>query len=162
MKPFVSIAFTLAAAQVPAQSPAKPSETTELTVPSTTYPKGRHAWVYTPLGYPASCESECNLIIAFDGALYLGAMPLPPILDSLVRAKRIRPTVAVLVDNGGPPERISDLANSRQFAAFVANELLPWAREHYAITHMPEGTILAGSSAGGLAAAYIAMKYPAL
>jgi enterochelin esterase family protein len=128
----------------------------------TILPSGRHAWIYTPEAYPASCGDGCNLIIVFDGALYLGAMPLPAILDSLISARLTRPSVAVLFDNGGPPGRISDLANSHQFAAYVADELLPWVREHYVVTHAPERTILAGSSAGGLGAAYIAMTYPAL
>ena len=58
-----------------------------------------------------------HVIVAFDGAMYLGAMPLPEILDSLIAAKRTPPTVAVLFDNGAPPGRISDLANSQRFAA---------------------------------------------
>src|SRR5439155_25694335 len=45
---------------------------------------------------------------------------------------------------------------------FVADELLPWTREHYPVTHSADRTILAGSSAGGLGAAYIALEYPAL
>jgi len=136
--------------------------TSEFTIPSKTYPKGRHVWVYTPPGYPASCQRECNLIVAFDGAFYLGAMPLPEILDSLISANRTRPTVAVMVDNGAPPGRIADLANSHQFAGFVADEMVPWIREHYTVTRSPERTIITGSSAGGLGAAYIAMKYPGL
>jgi enterochelin esterase-like enzyme len=143
-------------------SPGDTGHTAELTIPSKTYPSGRHAWVYTPPGYPTSCKNACNVIIAFDGALYLGAMPLPEILDSLIAAKRTPPAVAVLLDNGEPPERISDLANSQRFAAFVADELLPWIREHYAVSHAAERTILVGSSAGGLGAAYIAFKYPEL
>src|SRR5689334_22977226 len=145
-----------------AQTTRAPGVTTELTIPSRTYPGGRHAWVYTPAGYPAVCQGACNLIVAFDGALYLGAMPLPEILDSLIRARRTPPTVALLFDNGGPPGRITDLANSRQFAAFVAEEIMPWVRQHYAVTHAPERTIVTGSSAGGLGAAYVAMSYPAL
>jgi enterochelin esterase-like enzyme len=137
-------------------------ETTELTIPSTSYPKGRHAWVYTPPGYPKSCQGECNLIVVFDGALYLGAMPLAEVLDSLIGMRRTHPAVAVMIDNGGPPDRITDLANSHRFAAFVADEMLPWVRERYTVTRAPARTIVAGSSAGGLGAAYLAMKYPAL
>jgi enterochelin esterase family protein len=145
-----------------AASPSKAGQTVELTIPSKTYPKGRHAWVYTPPDYPASCQGACNLIVAFDGALYLGAMPLPEILDSLIAAKRTPPAVAVLIDNGGPPDRIADLANSHRFAASIADEMLPWVREHYAVTRAPERAVLAGSSAGGLGAAYVAMTYPSL
>src|SRR5207245_10800899 len=112
-------------------APSSKGVTTELTIPSGTYPQGRHAWVYTPAGYPASCHGDCNLIVAFDGAMYLGAMPLPEILDSLIAANRTSPAVAVLIDNGGPPGRITDLANSRLFATFVADEMLPWVRAHY-------------------------------
>lgn len=146
-----------------AQTPTRSTgNTTELTIPSRTYPQGRHAWVYTPAGYPTACDGGCNLIVAFDGAMYLGAMPLPEILDSLIAAKRTPPTVALLFDNGAPPGRISELANSRQFAAFVADEMMPWVRQHYAVTHAADRTIITGSSAGGLGAAYVAMKYPAL
>ncbi len=166
MNRLIRITLVLAIAQpclAVAQAPAGDSgQTAELTIPSKTYPSGRHAWVYTPPGYPTSCNNACNLIIAFDGALYLGAMPLPEILDSLIAAKRTPPAVAVLFDNGEPPGRISDLANSQRFAAFVAHELLPWIREHYAVSHAAHRTILAGSSAGGLGAAYIAFKYPEL
>jgi enterochelin esterase-like enzyme len=47
-------------------------------------------------------------------------------LDSLIAAKRIKATGALLFDNTGPPGRIADLANSRRVAAFMADELLPW------------------------------------
>jgi enterochelin esterase-like enzyme len=143
--------------------PAPPKgETTEITIPSKTYPGGRHAWVYTPAAYPASCRAGCNLILMFDGTMYLGAMPLPEFLDSLILAKRTDPTVAILFDNGAPPGRLEDLANSQRFAAFVANELIPWVRSHYTVTHTADHTIIGGSSAGGLGAAYIALKYPTI
>jgi hypothetical protein len=51
--------------------------TAEVTIPARGNSAGRHGWIYTPVGYPASCASGCNLIVAFDGAMYLGAMPLP-------------------------------------------------------------------------------------
>ena len=162
MKQLIRLAVAFALAQpafaLSQSSVGKAGTTSELTIPSKTNPTGRHAWVYTPDGYPASCNGECNLIIAFDGSFYLGAMPLPEILDSLIAAKRTPPTVALLFDNGAPPGRIADLANSHQFAAFVAEELLPWTREHYVVTHAPERTILAGTSAGALGAAYVAFN----
>jgi enterochelin esterase family protein len=165
MRRLVPLTAALALAQpAVARSQASPAngETTEVTIPSTTYAGGRHAWVYTPAGYPASCGGGCNLVIAFDGDMYLGAMRLPAILDSLVAARRTSPTVAVLFDNGAPPGRIADLANSRRFATFVAEELLPWVRDHYVVTRAADRTMLAGSSAGGLGAAYVALAHPEL
>src|SRR4051812_44578031 len=110
MKTRFRIAFVVAIVQpvvaFAQSSRGSSSAIAEVTIPSTTYAGGRHAWVYTPADYPASCQNSCNLIIAFDGALYLGAIPLPSILDSLIAAKRTPPTVAVLFDNGAPPGRI--------------------------------------------------------
>jgi len=78
-----------------AQSPTPPrGETAMITIPSKIYPAGRRAWAYTPTGYPDSCHAACNLIVAFDGGMYLGAMPLPQILDSLIAANRAAPSVA--------------------------------------------------------------------
>jgi len=101
-------------------------------------------------------------MIVFDGSMYLGEIPLPAILDSLIAARRAPPTVAILFDNGAPPGRLEDLANSKRFASFVATELIPWVRQHYAVTHSADHTIIAGSSAGGLGAAYIALAHPDL
>jgi enterochelin esterase family protein len=134
-------------------------KTTEIHFPAKTYPSGRHGWVYTPAGYPRSCNSACNLIVVFDGAQYLDEMPLPGILDSLTAAKKVAPTVAILFDNGSGAPRLDDLANSKKFASFVATELINWARQHYAVTHSADRTIIAGSSAGGLEAAYIALYH---
>lgn len=163
---FPLVVSALIASQ-PALTRAQVSEsakgkTVEVSIPSKTYPSDRRAWVYTPSGYPASCRSSCNLMIVFDGSMYLGEMPLPEILDSLIASRRTPATVAILFDNGAPPGRLADLANSARFAAFVADELLPWVRDHYAVTHSGDRTIIAGASAGGLAAAYIALKYPAM
>src|SRR2546423_7655781 len=129
--------------------PLGKGETKEITIPSTTYQNGRHAWAYTPPGYPDSCGSGCDFILVFDGAMYLGAIPLPDILDSLTAAKRTPPIVAILFDNGAPPGRLEDLANSQRFAAFIANELMPWVRQNYVVTHSPDHTIITGTSAGG-------------
>src|SRR5262249_36594892 len=43
---------------------------------------------------------------------------------------------------------------------FLAHELLPWARERYAITSDPARIVVAGSSYGGLAAAYAGFRHP--
>jgi enterochelin esterase family protein len=101
-------------------------------------------------------------MVVFDGSMYLADIPLPAILDSLIASKRTLPTVAILFDNGAPPGRLADLANSKRFASFVATELIPWVRHHYAVTHAADHTIIAGSSAGGLGATYIALVHPEL
>jgi enterochelin esterase-like enzyme len=132
------------------------------TVPTKQYSRPRLAWVYTPPNYPESCGAGCPLVVAFDGAVYIGAIALPTILDSLTAARKIAPTVALLIDNGASSDRLADLANHKSFATFVGDEVIPWVREKWRVTNDPARTIITGSSAGGLASAYLAFERPDL
>ena len=132
----------------------------EFSITSRQYGRERRVWVYLPHDYSSVCERECPLLVTFDGGVYLGAIPLPAILDSLTAAGRMPPTIALLIDDGSSTERLADLANQPRFGAFVTEELLPWLRAKWHVTKHPARTIVTGSSAGGLAAAYLAFRYP--
>jgi len=121
----------------------------------------RKFWVYTPPGYDAK-GGPYHLVVAFDGADYISTMPLPKILDSLTTAHRIPPTVAVMIDDSSGAVRLRDLANQPDFVKFLGTELMPWVRQQYSVTRDPHRTIITGSSAGGLAAAYAALIHPEL
>jgi enterochelin esterase-like enzyme len=136
------------------------SSVAEFSVQSKAYNRTRRVWVYTPPNYTAACAVACPLVVAFDGLDYQTDIPLPKILDSLTAAKRISPTIALLIDDGGGAERLADLANQPRFVTFVADELIPWLRARWRVTHDPAHTIITGSSAGGLAAAYLALERP--
>lgn len=125
-------------------------------------PTPRKVWVYTPAGYDARRASGYDLIVAFDGGAYREIIPLPTILDNLAAAGKAPAMVAVMVENGSGPARLGDLANRAPFARFMAEEVMPWVREHYNVTHDPQHTIVTGSSAGGLGAAYVALQHPEL
>ena len=137
---------------------AQHSSVAEHTVASRLLQRDRRIWVYTPANYPSVCTPDCDFLLAFDGADYQRDIPLPAMLDSLIAAKKVRPTVAVLVDNGESAARLSDLANRKQFVSFVGDELVPWTRQHFKVSHDPHRAIITGSSAGGLAALYIALE----
>lgn len=137
---------------------AQHSGIAEHTVASRVLQRDRRIWVYTPANYPGVCTPDCDLLLAFDGADYQRDIPLPAILDSLIAAKKVRPTVAVLVDNGESAARLNDLANRKQFVSFVGDELVPWTRQHFKVSRDPHRAIITGSSAGGLAALYIALE----
>jgi enterochelin esterase family protein len=92
--------------------------------------------------------------------VYTGAIPLPQILDSLTLARAVTPSVAVMIDNASGADRIADLGNRAAFASFLADELVPWVAARYRVTRSPMRTIVTGSSAGGLAAAYVAFRRP--
>jgi enterochelin esterase family protein len=121
----------------------------------------REISVYLPASYVSDGESF-NLLVVFDGESYGrdGAVPAPTILDNLIYKLKIPPTVAVLVNSQKTRDR--DLLCSEAFAMFVAKELVPWIREKYHATNDPTRNVVAGSSYGGLAAAWTALRHAAV
>jgi enterochelin esterase-like enzyme len=129
----------------------------------------RDVWVYTPstpstpsgFGRGATAESESYpLLVHFDGKQYVDSMAAPTTLDNLIAAGEVPPLVAVFVDN---VRRSQELGGSPPFVDFLTEELLPWVREHSgatAVTADPARTVIAGSSMGGLAATFAAVRRP--
>jgi enterochelin esterase-like enzyme len=115
--------------------------------------------IYLPAGYKANA-APYDLIVIFDESAYLSKIPTPIILDNLVAAKKIPAAVAVLIANPSQATRNEELSPNPKFADFLAKELIPWIRTHYNITNDPGKTVVAGSSLGGLAAAYAGYKHP--
>lgn len=115
--------------------------------------------IYTPPDYDPK-NGSYGLLVLFDGQDFRGPMPIPTILDNLIAAKKIRPLVAILVDNLNEASRDRDLECYPPFADFLAKELVPWARQRYRFSAEPERTIVGGVSLGGLNAAFCAHRYP--
>lgn len=116
----------------------------------------RDLHVYLPPGYSKE-GVPCNLLLAFDGMTYIDTVPTPVTLDNLLAENRIAPTVAVMIGNAF---RQTELTWNREFADFLAFELVPWLRQSYKVTEDPRRVILAGSSLGGLASASAAFHHP--
>jgi enterochelin esterase family protein len=143
-------------------------EVTAQTIQSVHLGGQRPLWVYTPPGYrpdagsAAGSEGESYpLLVLFDGWAYINLIPTPTILDNLLAEERIPPMVAVLVGNG-KGNRVRDLGLFPPHVAFLAEELLPWARERFRVATAPARTTVGGSSLGGVAAAYAALQRPDL
>jgi enterochelin esterase-like enzyme len=119
----------------------------------------RNVWVYTPPGYRAD-GAPYRLLLLFDGRAYLESVPTPTILDNLITAEAIPPLVAILPGNIDPPTRNRELLCNPAFVEFLTQELLPWARQGYHLTADQARTIVAGSSHGGLAAAFAGLLRP--
>jgi hypothetical protein len=88
---------------------------------STSLGNERTVWISTPPGYQSDGEPY-PLLLLFDGDVYTTHVPAPMILDNLVAAGRIPPTVAVLLDS---PDRATELSCDDRLVAFLADELLP-------------------------------------
>ncbi len=118
----------------------------------------RSVWVFAPEGFDPK-SARYRLLIVFDGIVYRDAIPVPRIVQKLVDAGRIPLTVVVLVGNA-PGARVKELEQNPSFARFLTRELLPWLRQRYGLRATGARTIVAGSSLGGVAAAYAALHYP--
>jgi len=115
----------------------------------------RPIWIYTPHGYAAG-KKPYGLLVLTDGGLYVNAARVATTLDNLIAAGLIPPLVAVMVEN---PARFRELSCNSEYADFLAQEIVPWARANYHATDRPEQTIIGGTSLGGLQAACVGLKH---
>ena len=113
--------------------------------------------VYTPPGYQSNGQPYA-LLISFDGEDLADDQNPINTLNNLIAASKIPPTVAVFVENVSR-RRLVDLVTNPEFADFMAKELMPWVQSHYNVTKDPKQTVITGYSAGGLAAAYVALRH---
>lgn len=118
----------------------------------------RRIWVYLPPNHEHTGAPHC-LLLLLDGLDYLQAMPTPTILDNLIAAHRIPPTVAVFIGNA-PGKRGRELGCYTPFNEFLAQELTPWVRERYHVASDPAQIIVGGKSLGGVAAAFAGLQHP--
>ncbi len=119
----------------------------------------RRVWVYTPPGYTPD-GAPYDLLLLFDGGSYTQIVPTPTILDNLLAAGLLPPLIAVLPGNPDQPTRSRELPCHPPFVDFLTQGLLPWARGRWHFTDDPARTVVAGSSYGGLAAAFAALRRP--
>jgi enterochelin esterase family protein len=122
--------------------------------------------VYTPpgsdqIGDPRAQGASAGypLVVLFDGDQYSSddMIPGPTIVDNLIAAKKIPPVVVAFVDQ---IDRAKDLNCSKEFAAFVATELVPRVRSEQHASTEARRTTVGGSSLGGVMAAYCALEHP--
>jgi enterochelin esterase family protein len=120
----------------------------------------RRIFTYTPAGYDPA--QTYPLVVCFDGRAYVhdAHVPLPTVLDNLIADKRIPPVVAALPDSLDAETRSRELKLHDPFVEFVTDELLPWAHERLSFADDPAKTVAAGSSLGGLAAAFCGLRRP--
>lgn len=131
------------------------------TIPSEILGNERSGWVYTPPGFDRAA-GPYDLLLLLDGWAYATCVPTAAILDNLIGAGLLPPTVALLIGNPNAEARQRELGCHDPFVAFVADELVPWVRRDYAAAAEPERCVVGGSSRGGLAAAFVGLRRPDL
>ncbi len=128
-------------------------------VPSEILDQDYRTWVYTPSDYGPDSGSH-GFLLVLDGWFYVNLIPLPTMLDNLRADGRLPPLVAIMVGDIFGPTRQRDLACYPPFAAFLNDELLPWARHNYRLTADPMRSTIVGVSLGGLMAMFLALNHP--
>lgn len=123
---------------------------------STALNETRGLRLYMPVHFDP--KSDHAFAVFLDGEDCERLMSIPTVLDNLVAAGEIPPTVALMVDSQKTRER--DLVFSEAFVRFLTDEAVPWAAEQCQLRVSPERTLIGGVSLGGLTAAYAAQQRP--
>ncbi len=130
-------------------------------LPSAILENERDIWVYTPPDYTTTDERS-RVLILFDGWEYLHHVTTPTILDNMIAAGQLPPLAVLFVGNINGRTRFRELFCHTSFVEFLAQELMPWAKREYNLRPDPQQTTVAGSSAGGMTAAFAALRRPDL
>ncbi|UVL18284.1 DUF3327 domain-containing protein [Pseudomonas sp. B21-044] len=120
----------------------------------------RDIYLYRPAGWRRG-KADQALLVLFDAHAYTRQVPTPTILDNLIADGLIPPTAALIIANPSSESRERELPPNPMFARFMAEELMPWARRQ-GLAALASRTVVAGSSYGGLASAYLGLRHPEL
>jgi enterochelin esterase-like enzyme len=121
--------------------------------------RGRNLWVYTPPKYEGS-GMVYPLIIMHDGQWAIGPLQLPAIADALIKHRRMLPAVIAMIQSGTAEERNREYISSDKHYNFLVSELMPFVQTHYRIDS--NRVAVGGVAVGAVAAAYAALKNPAV
>lgn len=102
-----------------------------------------------------------NVIWSFEWGGASTWAPLQPVVDGLVRTGRLGPTAILFI---GIAEWMAskELFLDLPFADFVRDELVPEVRRHHDLPGDPARNVITGFSAGGTAAAFLALRAPSI
>jgi len=140
-----------------APRPGTPAGTVEThRFASTILNNERDVHVYTPANFDIDAGPYA-LLLHFDGQWRDQPLQVPALLDKLIAAGAIVPTVAVFVDN---VDRWGELPCNAEFARAMASELVPWMRDTFNAGLSPDVVVAAGQSYGGLASMWLAFRHP--
>lgn len=117
----------------------------------------RRVWIFTT----GDAQPEDRpLALLLDGQFWAESMPVWPALASLTREGRLPPAVYLLIDVIDTAHRSEELPCNPEFWLAVQEELLPMIQSQTPFSSLPERTLVAGQSFGGLAAMYAGLHWP--
>ncbi len=110
---------------------------------------------------PGPQDQAHALCVFLDAELYLGSMNALPVLTELMTSGAIPPMTCVFVSHVNAEARHADFLCNDRYTKFIAEDVVEWARARNK-NIQASGNIICGLSLSGLAAAYLALKYPAV
>jgi len=121
----------------------------------------RPGYVYLPPAY--SREHRYPVVYLLHGmpgspSEYLDGTNLAPFADAAISSGRLRPFIAVLPAAGVDPKYDGEWAG--RWEREVVDDVVPFVDTHLGTVATPRGRVLAGLSAGGFGAVYIALRHP--
>lgn len=117
--------------------------------------------VYTPPNYEKL--SDLPVIYVTDGQWYIEQGELPEIMDALIASGKIKPAIAVFIDNRNP-DNLDENRRNRQFfcnqkyADFYMQELIPHIDATWKTRADRKARVILGLSYGGLNAACFGLQ----
>ena len=117
--------------------------------------------VYTPLGY----EKMENLasIYFLDGQWFIESANITNYLDKLIKQKKIKPVVAIFLDNRDPHQlkrnrRNSQFLGNEEYIKFLKDELVPEIDQKYKTNPSAAQRAITGISFGAVCTAFAGLK----
>jgi len=142
------------------RQPLQPGTIVRHTFSSSSLNAGMDLVVYTPAGF-SSTMGPYPVVVLLDGDGYEDPIAAPTTASNLIEAGRMRPAVLCLVSSTTTAgNRAVNLNFNPNFNKALATEIVPWLRRSFATSSSPKDVIIGGYSAGGRAAADIALEYP--
>ncbi|OCC09700.1 enterochelin esterase domain-containing protein [Streptomyces sp. PTY087I2] len=130
----------------------------------------REVWTYLP---PEGADNDGKgdgggdsdggplpVVVLCDGDMWFGRLGFQDTLDALIADGALPPLVVLSPDAVDAATRRRDLGGREAFAAFLAEELLPWARARWPLTADADRTAVAGQGSAGTAALYAGLTRP--
>ncbi|BFP54411.1 esterase family protein [Streptomyces sp. CMC78] len=125
----------------------------------------REVWAYLPpegagRADGPGADGPLPVLVLCDGDMWFGRLGFQDALDALIADGALPPLAVLAPDAVDAATRRRDLGGREAYAAFLADELLPWARARWPLTADADRTAVSGQGSGGAAALYAGLTRP--
>ncbi|MEU3056204.1 enterochelin esterase domain-containing protein [Streptomyces griseus] len=125
----------------------------------------REVWAYLPPEGAGGADGPgadgpLPVLVLCDGDMWFGRLGFQDALDALIADGALPPLAVLAPDAVDAATRRRDLGGREAYAAFLADELLPWARARWPLTADADRTAVSGQGSGGAAALYAGLTRP--